>query len=147
MTPRSTVGFVLASLTALAACSSSSEAPLGPDAGAGCDRTIYAHCTFAKELVPGLGPTCVEYSGARLDVSACAFWSDRVVTDVGGKYAQGPCPRGDYDKACVEPATGGQAIDAGTGGGGACAAMMTVWGHSSSWTVSGIAGLPPCGAL
>jgi hypothetical protein len=123
---------LLAAAVVALACSGSTAAPTGPDAGAGCDSSIHGHCTFPQSIA-GIGPSCVEYSGADAVPAECTFLSALIA----GQPGAGPCSRSQYDEACV---LGGSAPDAG-----ACLGFETVWSGSSDWNPdAGIPGLPPC---
>ena len=132
-------------LAATLGCSGAStpplSAPLGIDAGAGCDSTIHAHCVFAHGIGEPLlsSPVCIEYSGASLDHSSCTFGDSLAI--LPGQYASGPCPRDQYDKACVY-------TDVPTPDAGACTAFQTIWSDSSEWNPdAGLIGYPACFAV
>jgi hypothetical protein len=115
---------------------SSQAPPSGPDAGAGCDSAIHAHCTFSAGFdAPLLGnDVCVEYSGASEGDPSCPAPANFTPH---GQYATGPCSRSAYDKSCV---LGGPDPDAG-----GCRAYATIWSDSTEWSPdAGIIGFLPC---
>lgn len=124
-------------LVILTGCSGSAAIPLGPDSGAGCDRSIFGHCPILPGDGPWAaqfgGPACVEFSGPVQNPSHCPVFSS--LSYYPG-YEAGPCPRDMYNASCVERAL--QAADAG-----GCEAFETFWGISSDWT-PGVVGLPGC---
>jgi hypothetical protein len=82
---------------------------------------------------------CVEYSGAFVDHSHCTLGDSLEQVTLERSYAPGPCPRDQYDKSCD---VGGPSVE--TDAGLSCTADETVWGHSTTWTTTGIPGFPAC---
>lgn len=121
----------------LAACGSSSSgpsAPEGPDAGAGCDSAIHAHCTYASGFTAVIKPACIEFSGAAQADPSCPGPRNFLPH---GQYATGPCPRSTYDASCVFRDTPADA--------GACGGFETIWWSSSQYPAdAGIPGFPMC---
>ena len=118
---------------------SDSANPQGPDAGAGCDSAIHAHCVFAQGIgVSTLGaPVCIEYSGAPPDHSSCEY--PGLLGKDWGAYALGSCPRDAHSKACVLNDQRAAGAPAG------CEAFETIWTDSLQWsTDAAIPGYPDC---